>query len=91
MLGPPGLCAAVHALRHFVSWKHPSVKLSECLPWEAAVVYTVSHHLHCFLPAFLFVCPSLHQSVGRPVVLSPVAIGGSFITVSSFVRYHICI
>lgn len=29
-MGPPGLPRQVHALRHFVAWRHPRVSLSEC-------------------------------------------------------------
>ena len=29
-MGPPGLARQVHALRHFVAWRHPRVSLSEC-------------------------------------------------------------
>jgi len=29
-VGPPGLAAAVHGLRHFATWRHPAASLSEC-------------------------------------------------------------
>ena len=36
-----GLAASMHALRHFVRWKHPRVFVSEHSEWDAPQVYEV--------------------------------------------------
>jgi hypothetical protein len=75
-MGPPGLAAAVHGLRHFVTWRHPAASLSECgdhfarpvlyevRPFQpySAIVKAVPH-IVCGAAVW---CPVLHQ--GRPPI-----------------------
>lgn len=54
-LGPQGLAAHALALRHFMRWRHPVLRVSECDPLNAPVVFQACPTpLSLQLPAFRY-------------------------------------